>query len=337
MYNMHEKRQIAEDYAKQVEAERILKEAAIEREKQAEMDSYLAKDLLKEAALKKRENFFEYKSSVKKALLTEALRRIYVGSIKNPSPHEKKMCESLLDNYINERGAESLISGFHGKTSFLENLEGTIEKYYQIMTEDADPENPQSMGIDRENLDDFFKEIDKTEDIEDITNTIRLRVANAEEEFVVRNEEDKNDIDTILKDTSDRVQNDLPDTTNTYSYSDDTDYTNGDNGEADRGEGMHNESAELKKRAVMDARQKIYETQNARSRNVFDRIVRNMSEAVIKDPVLRESYAAENGRLNIDSIVESARCMYTLLEMVSTLRIEDVNAEYVEDTIRSIH
>lgn len=327
-----ERHQMAIDIEKEQEAQRILKEAALQREKEDEYNEYIAKEALKEATQKKKEHFYEYKTSVKKALLTEALRRIYVGSIKNPTPREKQICESLLDNYINERGVDNLLEGFREKTSLLENLRGTVMKYYQIMTEDATPDDPNSMGINRENLDDFFKEVDKTENIEDITNTIRLRVANAEEEFVTRNEEDKRNSEAILKDTSARVQ-DVVKSTNSYSYgADDEDNPDTDNPD-DKGGGVYESARDYE---IAQAKQKLYEVQNAKPRNVFDRIVRNLAEAVIVSPVLRESYAVDHGRLDMDSIVESARCMYTLLEMVSTLRMEDVDAAYVEETIRSI-
>ena len=38
----------------------------------------------------------------------------------------------------------------------------------------------------------------------------------------------------------------------------------------------------------------------------------------------------------MDAIVESARCMYALLETVSTIQLEKVDIKYIEDTLKSI-
>ena len=65
-------------------------------------------------------------------------------------------------------------------------------------------------------------------------------------------------------------------------------------------------------------------------------MVRNISESVIKNEEIKEEFTTDNGRLDMDKIVESARCMYTLLEMVSTLQIEKVDSNYIEEALKSI-
>ena len=84
------------------------------------------------------------------------------------------------------------------------------------------------------------------------------------------------------------------------------------------------------------AKDKIYNVQHESYHNIFDRMVRNISEAVLKDQVIKEQFSLDNGRLDMDKIVESARCMYTLLEMVSSLKIEKVDSEYIEAALKSI-
>ena len=65
-------------------AEAAAKEAAKNRE-----EEIASRDAIKEAAVKRSEDFYAYKNDVKKVIVTEALKRIYMGSITNPSLKER--------------------------------------------------------------------------------------------------------------------------------------------------------------------------------------------------------------------------------------------------------
>lgn len=307
---------------KENEANTILREAAIAREEENRENEYFAREAMKEAVHMKRERFSEYKDNVRKALLTEALKRIYVGSIKNPSSDEKSICEAFLGNFINERGVDNLLNNFeNSNTEFLESLNELINKYHKIITEEADMEDPDTFTCDKEHIDNFMKELEDKEDVEDITDIIRMRVAGAEEDFVNRNERDRNDMKSILADTAQRVQDAKPDMDNEYGPED--------------GEEDDETSEAIQREQMLEAKQRISKL-NARPRSVFDRMVRNLSESIMRNQELHDQFIGENGRLDMEKVVDSVRCMYTMLEMVSTLKIEKVDAQYIEDTIKSI-
>ena len=84
------------------------------------------------------------------------------------------------------------------------------------------------------------------------------------------------------------------------------------------------------------AKNKIYQIQHEGHRSVFDRMVRNLSEAALKNEDAKGTLIDESGKLDMDAIVESARCMYALLETVSTIQLEKVDIKYIEDTLKSI-
>ena len=219
-------------------------------------------------------------------------------------------------------------------TRFLHMLESAVNTHYNAIMEEADEDNPDTLVIDRDNVREFMDEIEDTEDIDDVTNTIRIRVANAEEDFVNRNEQDKNNINDLLKDTAQRVADARPDNDNDY------DEAIGDDVEENPDDPMSGETAgeEIDVKEMYDMMQ-VRRRINAitdRPRSIFDRMVRNVSEAAIKNPELRNQYSDGKGRLDMTKIVESVRCMYGLLEMVNTLKLEQVDAKYIEDTIKSI-
>ena len=258
------------------------------------------------------DNFYTYKADVKKTLLTEALGRIYKGSIFHITDREAALCDSLLGSYIESTGVDTILKNMRfSKSGLLVSIYEAEQEAFDDITKDANAEDVTSQTIDPKAIEDFWNNIDKNNDIDDVTNMIRLRVSNAEENFVNKNQADKEDIKTILKNTAERVQN--------AKASNDNDY-----------------SEAVEESEMRIAKDKIYNIQHESYHNVFDRIVRNISEAVLKDQVIKEQFSLDNGRLDMDKIVESARCMYTLLEMVSSLKIEKVDSEYIEAALKSI-
>ena len=260
----------------------------------------------------KADQFFQYKSDVKRILVTEALGRIYKDSIYHITDRESKICDSLLENYIESTGVNTILKNMRfSESGLLVSIYEAEEEAFDNITDGANAEDVTSQTIDPKAIDDFWNQIDKNNDIDDVTNMIRLRVSNAEEEFVNKNQADKEDVKTILKDTAERVQ--------AAKATNDNDYS----------EAVEESETRL-------AKNKIYSIQHEGYRNVFDRMVRNISESVIKNEAIKEEFTLDNGRLDMDRIVESARCMYTLLEMVSTLQIEKVDTEYIESALKSI-
>lgn len=257
------------------------------------------------------DKLFEFKANVKKSLIKKMLMELCVGSIPNYTHREYSICENLIENYISEVGETALLKNMRfSENGFLRTCWSEINSHYKTITEDA-TRDEDTQYIDSGSLDNFWKDVDNTEDIDDITSLIRMRVSNAEENFVNRNQQDKENVKTVLKQTADRVQ--MAKDTNDNDYA---------------------ESVEESETRI--AKDKIYKIQHEGYRSVFDRMVRNLSEAAVKNKDAKGSLIDENGKLNMDSIVESARCMYSLLETIGTIQLEKVDNKYIEDTLKSI-
>ena len=291
----------------------LLKENAVKLEKErlnAEHNRIEDIRMNREAKL---EAFQNFKSNVKVALLSEALGNICVGSIYHPSNLEKSYCEALIGQYIQENGAFNIIRKMkRSDSALLRNIAEEVEEYSEEIVKDANPDDEDSQVIDKEKVADFWKEIDKANDIEDVTNTIRLRVANAEEDFLDKARADKNDIDDILQTAADNVA-----------------------AAKEAGDKEDDYAEKVEESETRIARDKIYQIQHEGKRNLFDRMVRNLSEIAMKNEDIKDTFI-ENGKLNVNKIVDSVRCMYTMLEMVSTLQIEKVDAAYIENTLASM-
>lgn len=262
-----------------------------------------------EAAVDK---YYAYKDNVKKTLLSKALYELCTQSIYNTTDREKIICENLIQQYVDEVGTSKMLKMMKFSESWILNsINENVDKFYKKITEGTTAKDPDTQTIPDEDIEEFWKTIDKTDDVAEITNTIRMRVSNAEEDFINKNQEDKENVKTILKQTADRVQN--------AKNTNDNDYA----------EAIEESETRLAKNA-------IYKIQHEGYHNVFDRMVRNISRSAMVNEDAKKEFIGENGGLDMDKIVESARCMYTILEMVSTIQLEDVDSKYIEETLKSI-
>ncbi len=300
------------EFLKQLREER---EALSEAMKKHERDSLNKKMIQREDLIDKHKSemdrFYKYKDEVQRLLVRKALLELYTQSIYNINSREMLICENLIDQYIDENNPVNILRKMKGsRNGFLRVIAEAAKKHHSKITKNAKMGDIGTQTVSQTDLSNFWKEIDNSENVEDITNLIRLRVSNAEEEFVNKNKEDKEDIKTILTNTAERIKSAQDTTDNDYAAA--------------------TEAYETKM-----AKEKIYNINYNRHHNVFDRIVRNLSKAVLLHEDLKKEYTTDN-KLDMPRIIESARCMYTLLEMVGTLQLENVDTEYIEETLRSI-
>ena len=147
----------------------------------------------------------------------------------------------------------------------------------------------------------FLNNLDNDNDIENVSQAIAIRVANAEEEFINNNISDKLTLKGIIDDTAARI--------NAAKNDGSIDMTD---------EEIEHEAKVLYKEKV--------EKSKLRPKSIFEMMVQNLAEDMMKSN--NESYKQDD-KINIEKVVESARCIYGVLETVNTLRLENVNEEYI--------
>lgn len=165
---------------------------------------------------------------------------------------------------------------------------------------------------DVDNKGKMFDELDKEEDVQKAIDTIRSRVADAEETFIKNNAEDKKKIDEILNRISTNVKTvqDLNDQNNVKSK-------------------VAQEAVRMDKRRINDIR-------TNRPLTIFEKMTRNLTLNIVKDCAVRESYIESHGQLDMNLVVESAKVLYGFLETVNTIQLENVNATYVENVLKNM-
>ena len=145
-----------------------------------------------------------------------------------------------------------------------------------------------------------------------ITEKINQRVCDSIENFVQSNVNDKLDLEELAEKTKEKIEN-----------------IKAKNEEERQ---KIEESFMLQyNRGV----QKIKQRTNRRV-GVYEQIMDSVTRSIVSDQVIRESFTAESGKLDMEKIRGKVTVMYTFLEMLNTAKMANVNEAFIENVIKSI-
>ena len=297
-------------YLASVRKERQALSEATEMNKQKEINDFYT-DRMNEKDLREQkvDRYYKFITTIKEAYLTHGLYNLCESAMVNPSSHEKSLCKNVIYQYIKENGVGSVLRKMkRSPNRLLREMEEDLVDTYRDDIKDADPDDEDSYGLDKSKVETFWKDVDKSDDVADMTNLVRIRVANAEEDFVNKVQQDKANIDTVMQDTAERVQNAKESNGNEYSQ-------------------------DVEEFYIMDAKKKIYDIKHEDS-SVFAGLVKRLSKNAIRS---HNDMVSENGRLDLEKIIEASRVIYTVLETFSVFGLEKVNSEYIKETLNSLN
>ena len=165
---------------------------------------------------------------------------------------------------------------------------------------------------DTENNGQIFDDLEKEDDVQKAIETIKTRVADAEETFIRNNAEDKKKMDEILSKISANVKTveDLA--------------------------GKDKKKEEIAQEHIKLGKRKYDSVINERNLTIFEKMTRKLGSGVIKNTAVKESYVTESGALDVDKVVESAKIMYGFLETLNTLRLDNVNEKYIINVLEKM-
>ena len=281
-------------------------------------DAYNKAVALREAALERnRENarkYPEFVRGVKNGLVEGALWKIYGGVLEGCkiSDFGVNVGKMSLSNYIKENGADRLINSFRGKTYLLSEIARCYDEAVKNILEDTDEDNDESFSVDPEKEQKFYDDLSNSGDINDITNTIRMRVVGAEEKMETDNIKDKLDMDDITQSAADRIS--------------------AIKASNDAGDLPDEAAEESKQEAAAVAKMKMNQIASDRPRGVLEQLTRSLSERVIADTDLAKVYT-ENGQVDYDKVVNASEAIYALMETLYSLGIEYFDEDDIKDLV----
>lgn len=155
-----------------------------------------------------------------------------------------------------------------------------------------------------------LEDLDKEEDVQKAVALIRQRVADAEETFIKNNAKDKEQINALLGKISDNIK--------TVEDMSEKDKENGKDAVAQENVRMY--------------RKNIDKITNGRPLSIMEMFARSLNRDIVRDEALKEHYLEEDGRLDMDTIVESAKVLYGFLETLNTIQIgRKIDKAYLEE------
>lgn len=293
-------------YAKEAEKS-IREEAQYKRELESyyiENEERVRNDLISQ---RKRMDFLQ---NVKESFITECILKLYTESVVAPmTSNDKIIARNLVTRFVKENGAGDLINKFMMSNNRLLTEFGRIsQKYYDKVVEasskcdDCNPGSVKEYDLPKPVVDDFYKDIADI-DVTDASKMIKDRVADAVQQFIDDNSYAKMEYQDVIQQAQERI-------------------------------------ASAKDEAVIEeysnmAKHKINEMKLTRPKNVFNVMVESLTRKVLTDDSYKSRFMNES-KVDMDAVVDSTQLIYTMLEMVNTTNMVNVDEKFINRYIQSL-
>lgn len=268
----------------------------------------------KEDAQKVRAAYLEFKSMVKDTCLQYAIEGMMETAIEKASlsDRDQNMLHGLVNNYIKEAGgAGNILIASNGKTLVLDLIKEEVEETSAEIIAKADPKDTNTFVIDKKDLELMMDKLNKNDDFEDVKTAIAVRVVGAEDSFITNCQAEKQKMDDIMTSAEDKAK------------------------EIDADPNMDDDvKEEIKQEAVNNAKRKIFMMNESPKKAVYDEMVRRLSRSAIRDQ--REAFLQENGHIDTERVYTTVKTMYTLMEALSTSKLERVDEAFIESVMKEI-
>ena len=247
----------------------------------------------------------KFRQNVKGSIL-EGILNVLVQKVLPDIIHEDAFVHGFIKGFIEEEGVDKLLSDMKTKTCLLSELASDIDDAYEDSTESIDPKDPDTFVASDSKTVDLISKVESDEEIDAVADIIRNKVSRATDEFIEKNVMDQTEIKGILQDTKNRM--------------------------AEVRTGDDTVDEEIRQEATVRAKKQVKAIRN-RPHTVFEQLVVNIAEAALKNEDLKLQYVKEDGKLDMDKIVNKATCIYSVLETVNTLKIKEFSTEDIEHYI----
>ena len=195
-----------------------------------------------------------------------------------------------------------------------ESDEDDSEVDENIDMDDDSLEDNSNDDLTAETKEEMLNKLEEEEDTDTAIDIIAQRISKAEEEFIKKNADDKQKIEDIVDGINDRINGAKADPNNSDE-----------------------DVEELEQEAAIEMKRKINKIRDDRPHTVFEMMVRQLSEGIMNDTgAINEEYTDETGKINMESVVEVAKCVYGFLEFVNTVQLEKVDEAYIKHMIENM-
>lgn len=248
--------------------------------------------------------FSDFKNSVKEDLLAECMYRVLMPALHSlESPRKYAISKGLVKDFIIDEGVDNLLREYKKGSSLLYEAYRLTTNYSNIVLEKCDKKDPNTFNIDTEVKDDFFEELDNSE-LATIAPELNERISNALDEFIMDNMETKQQIQDIVSQTKEKVER-TKNSKVAESYNEDANY-------------------------------RIKSVKERKSKGILESMIFNVTKSCITNEDMKSIYCNENGKLNMDKIIDETAVLYGFLEMLNMCKMTNVDESYIMNSIKGL-
>lgn len=262
----------------------------------------------------------DFKQSLTESFLTEALV-VFTDNCLNPELIRNENClaliRQLVTNYVNENGSMMTLMKMKRTSNLLSEMAYIVETTVSSVLEGVDKNNPETFKIDKGSKDKFYKGLEKV-DADEAIGKITERVRSQTADFVNANMKEKADLTAALGKTEKKISDvkaDLDQKAQTKKN-------------AEEAQKMQEGYAAIGKRRITDI-------QASRSRNILEQMVHNLSKSALTNEDAKKVFV-EDSQLNMDKIVERCETLCTFITAFDSIKLIDINEEYIGDLLDSL-
>ena len=262
--------------------------------------------------LKVNEQYEQFRSSLKKFLVSESINYLLQKNLLDKSTEQRKIGEALCEQFVEETGPDNLIRKFWKESYLLAEMANIIQETYDNVICKLDKNDNLTFCIKPTDKRSFYDNLDNLS-TDEVIKKVQQRSCDAAADFIQANVNDKLDMESIAMKTQDRI---------------------------DKIKAVSKEKKDaMIKEFTMIAKNESYKVRGRR-RGIYEQIVVGISKQSMK-PVNESSniasiFVSENGKLDMDNIIETADTMYKFLETINTARIHKINENYLSSVLLSI-
>lgn len=238
----------------------------------------------------------KFSTQVKESLIVEALNSILESSLpEDTTLARRKFGKSIVCDFVKEEGCEELLSRFKTSSEILAEIAYLIESCHKSIMEKADSnENYAVMPSDSKK---FYEKISDLP-TDKVATEIGKRVVDATKDFVQSNLAEKEKMEKLATDIKEKI-------------------------DKERNKEVKQEIANMYKTAA-------YNTENYKTRGIFEFMVNVAANKTIENPELLESTGS---KFDINEVIKNTIVPYTFLEMVNTMNIKKVDEAYLKSLL----
>lgn len=264
---------------------------------------------------KKAKKMTHFKESVNNYLIESALNTIFdeVMNESTSEDYELAIGHNILKRYVEETGYNNIKRRFYNKNLTLSEIARHVDMVEEeIMNEmsknceNNDSPDDDVFTMDKEIADKFTSKIQKL--IPDTTiKAIQTRTADAIQSFINQNIDKEESIKDVYLRANSKITKLTPE---------------------EKAAGFDEDYREFAKRDV----NKIYN----RDSSVLEAMYRIMSSNIHQNQALMEQFSDGNGNMDVKKIINDSAVVYTVLEMMNTMEMVDVNSEYIHSVLEDL-